>query len=249
MPTVDPDRMRALGTIVVLLLAALPACLEMEQTVCLGADGSGTQTVRMRVPEATLAEVKKASAAAELGAASNPYAVFEKELVGRELTAAGLELARHTTKKEAGHRTVELEAKFSKFALLQQSPLCGSSAEWVLAKGPKPGTAKLTLYVQGRQAWLEARAKAEKMQTEVDPVAADFFKRKIQQVAGLDVSLRLQVPGDVLLWTKNMEKTQVREVCAQVTAKTIVTPEDLVRWLAPRFEVIFDATGCTLPLD
>ncbi len=232
-----------------LFLAALPSCLEMEHTVSLNADGSGTQTVRMDVSESTLDKVQKASAAAQLGAAANPFAVFDKELVGRELAAAGLELTRHETAKKAQRRSVELQASFPKFSDLQQSPLCGSSAEWVLAKGPKAGTAKLTLYLQGKQAWLEARAKAEKMKDEVDPVAVDFFNRRIKEVAGLDVTFRLQVPGDVLLWTKNLDKPGPREVLMHVVAADIRTPEDLVRWLAPRFEVIFDATGCTLPLE
>lgn len=247
MSSADPIPMRALHLALSCLLL-LPACLEMEQTISLAADGSGTQTVRMRVPEAMLDEVKKAAPATAGGPAADPFAVFDEELVGRELTTAGLELTSHRTEKKAGKRTVELAAKFPRFAALQASPLCGSSAEWELAEGPKAGTAKLTLYVQGRSAWLEARAKAEKLQEEVDPVAADFFRRKIGQITGLDVQLRLQVPGDVLLWTKNMKQTGPREVAMHVTAETIKTPEDLVRWLAPRFEVIFDATGCTLPL-
>ncbi|MCA8964405.1 MAG: hypothetical protein H6838_03510 [Planctomycetes bacterium] len=240
--------MRALH-LSLLLLAALPSCLQMEQTVELRADGSGTQTVHMDVGVATLDKVQKASAAAQLGAAANPFAVFDKELVGRELAAAGLELTKHETGKKAQRRTVDLQASFAKFSDLQQSPLCGSSAEWVLAKGPKEGTAKLTLYLQGRQAWLEAREKAEKMKDEVDPVAVDFFNRRIREVAGLDVTFRMQVPGDVVLWTKNLDKTGPREVVAHVTAADIRTPENLVRWLAPRFEVIFDAAGCKLPLE
>ena len=39
-----------------------------------------------------------------------------------------------------------------------------------------------------------------------------------------------------------------REVVARVTAEQIKTPQDLVRRLAPRFEVIFDASACKLPL-
>ena len=38
------------------------------------------------------------------------------------------------------------------------------------------------------------------------------------------------------------------EVTARIRAEDIKTPEDLVRRLAPRFEVIFDASGCQLPL-
>lgn len=231
------------------LLMALSACLELEQTVTLEADGRGTQALKMTLREATIAELHKASAAAQLGAAPNPTAVFDKTLVEAELKAAGLTLTAHAQKQVPGKRSVDLEASFADFAALQKSPLCGSAAEWVLAAGPKAGTAKLSFYPQGKAAWTEARAKAESMGATADPVVADFFKKRQQQLAGLDVCFRLRVPGDVLVWTKNLEKTGDREVTARIQAQQILTPEELVRRLAPRFEVIFDATGCKLPLQ
>jgi len=241
--------MRRLAAVSLCLLLVLPACLEMEQTITLQADGSGRQTLKMTLREATIAEMRKAGAAVQLGGAANPTAVFDKDLVARELQAAGLGLASHVAKQVPGKRSVELEATFADFATLQKSPLCGSAAEWVLAAGPKAGTAKWTLYPQGKAAWIEARAKAETMNGAADAVVADFFKKRQQQIAGLDICFRFRVPGDVLVWTKNLEKTGDREVTARITAQQILTPEDLVRRLAPRFEVIFDATGCKLPLQ
>jgi hypothetical protein len=248
MGTADHLGMRILRALVWSLLPLLGSCLEMEQTVVLHGDGSGTQSVRLAMRQATLQELERASAAAQLGAAADPKAVFDKALVERELKAAGMALSSHTTKNDGGVRSVQLEASFPRFPALQQSPLAGTAAEWVLAAGPKPGTAKLTLYPQGRTAWAEARAKAETMTKEVDQVAADFFRRKQEQLAGLDLTVRFQLPGDVLVWTANMEKTGPREVTARITAAQIATPQDLVRRLAPRFEVVFDATGCSLPL-
>jgi hypothetical protein len=248
MPTVDPYCMHRSLLAVVLLSICSAGCLEMEQTVTLGADGSGRQAVVMTLAESTLAEVQKVSGAAQLGGAPNAAAVFDADLVGAELRAAGLELARHATKQANGRRTVDLEASFADFAALQRSPLCGTGAEWVLAAGPRPGTAKLTLYPQGKTAWTEARAKAEKLDASTDPVAADFFRKRQQSLAGLDVVVRLRLPGDVLVWTRNLDKTGDREVTARITADKLRTPEELIRWLAPRFEVIFDATGCKLPL-
>jgi hypothetical protein len=87
------------------------------------------------------------------------------------------------------------------------------------------------------------------MNKEPDAVAAAFFRKKREELTGLDLTLRFQLPGDVLLWTANMEKTGDREVTARITAEQIKTPQDLVRRLAPRFEVVFDAKGCKLPLQ
>lgn len=241
--------MRALRFLSAALCLVLAGCLEMEHTVTIAADGSGTQTVHMAMPEATLSQLGRASAAAQLGGAASPTAVFDKEAVARDLTAAGLELTSHTTKKVPGKRTVDLEAKFASFAGLQASPLCGSAAEWVLAAGPQPGTAKLTLYLQGKAAWLEARAKAEKMSGTPDPVAEAFFAKRQTELAGLDLTLRFRLPGDVLVWTRNLDKTADREVTARITAEQIRSPQDLVRRLAPRYEVIFDAKDCKLPVE
>lgn len=240
--------MNPLRALAVFALSFLPACLELEQTIVLQADGSGSQSVKMTVKESTLTELQKASSAAQIGGAGNPAAVFDKAAVEGELRAAGMLLSAHEAKKTPGKRTVAMTATFPKFENLQKSPLCGSAAEWVLGKGEQEGTAKLTLYPQGKAAWAEARMKAEKMKGEVDPVAAEFFKKKQQQLSGLSIVVRFQLPGDVLVWTKNMERTGDREVTATITAEQILTPEDLVRRLAPRFEVIFDARGCKLPL-
>ena len=43
-----------------------------------------------------------------------------------------------------------------------------------------------------------------------------------------------------------MEKVSDREVVARVTSAQIKTPQDLVRRLAPRYVVVFDASATTL---
>ncbi len=249
MAAADQSRMRAWRALAFGSLLALAGCLEMEQTVVLTANGSGKQSVRLAIRDITLAEVDRAKSATEAGGGSIANALFDKEQVSRELATAGLTLEAHKAERKANRRTVEMTAAFADFAALQKSPLAGSRAEWTLTAGPKPGTAKLTLYPQGKVAWTEARAKAEAMQAQADPVAEAFFRKKQQELTGLDLTVRLQVPGDVFVWTANMEKTGAREVTAHITADQIKTPQDLVRRLAPRFEVVFDATGCTLPLQ
>lgn len=249
MATVDQEDMRRRTVVVALAGILSSGCLEMEQTVTIAPDGGGRQVVKMAMSESTLAEVQRSAQAAQLGGTPDPAAVFDKDAVGRELREAGMTLVSHAAKRGAGRRTVELEASFADFAALQKSPLCGSAAEWVLAAGPREGTAKLTLYPQGKKAWTDARAKADAMEGHADPVAQDFFAKRRQALAGLDVVVRFDLPGDVLVWTRNLEKTGARQVTARITGSQIQTPADLVRRLAPRFEVIFDATGCKLPVN
>lgn len=240
--------MRISRVVSLLAFAVLGGCLELEQTVVLGPDGAGRQTLRLVVPETALTELERASAAAQLGGAGDLRAVFDKDAVGRELAAAGLSLVGHAAERLPHRRKVDLAASFPDFGALQRSPLAGSAAEWVLAPGPRAGTARLSLYLQGKAAWTEARAKAAAMAGGPDEVAAAFFRKRQEALSGLDLTFRLQLPGDLLVWTANMEKTGPREVTARITAEQIRTPQDLVRRLAPRFEVVFDATGCKLPL-
>ena len=247
MATVDRGDMRAHRTVALLGCLMLGSCLEIEQTVTLAADGSGTQVVHMTVRESLLNDLARRQPAARLGAGGDPSAVFDEERVRRELTEAGLELTGHVVERGEGVRTVDMVASFAAFDELRKSPLCGSAAEWVIGAGPRKGTAKLTLYPQGKEAWQQARRKAEQMDDELDPVLLQFFRKQRARLAGLDVVVRFRLPGDVYLWTRNMERTGPREVTARVTAAQIKTPEDLVRRLAPRFEVIFDARGTTLP--
>tara|TARA_R110002096_G_scaffold20050_11_gene66898 strand:- start:228 stop:950 length:723 start_codon:yes stop_codon:yes gene_type:complete len=238
--------MRGIKSLALLGCLLLSGCLEIEQTVTLSADGSGTQSVHMVMRQGLLAQLAKRQPAAQLGERGDPQAVFHKEKVGKELLEAGLALSSHKVASKAGKRMVDLTATFKDFATLQKSPLCGSSAEWALTKGPKPGLGKLTLYPQGKVAWEQARLKAKQMKEQMDPVAEAFFKSRQSQLKGLDIVVRFKLPGNVLVWTRNMEKVGDREVVAQITAEQIKTPKDLVRRLAPRFEVIFDARGTKL---
>jgi hypothetical protein len=249
MATADPGSMGrfALASAFALLLSG---CLEVEQTVTFEKDGSGSQTLVMTAPEATLSAVRMAATVNQTNASSDPTALFTKEKVETELAAAGLVLARHETSEVGSARKVDMQADFSAPSQLRQSPLIGSLAEWQFAKGPVPDTFEVTLFPQGKKAWEEARAKAEAMKDKVDAVASDFFARRKQQLEGLDVTFRLRLPGKVLRYTANLEQTGECEVTAKITAEQIKTPEDLVRRLAPRFQAVFDARECkTFPID
>ncbi|MFK7738744.1 MAG: hypothetical protein AB8H80_00370 [Planctomycetota bacterium] len=238
--------MPGLKTLLLACSLFLTGCLEFEQTVTLNADGSGSQSVRMKVRERLLAELAQQQLAAQTGAASDLSAVFDEEKVRRELAGAGMELAAHGVERGNGARSVDLTASFADFATLQRSPLSGSSAEWELAAGPKPGLAKMSFYPQGKAAWLEARKRAAAMRDKEDPLVTQFFERQRRRLAGLDLRFRLRLPGKVYLWTRNMKKTGEQEVEAVVTAGQIQTPEDLVRRLAPRFQVVFAADAAKL---
>jgi hypothetical protein len=238
------DRILMVRSCWLLCSLGLAGCLQLEQTVTLGADGAGTQELTLTLPASTFAELKRAAAANQGGVAADPQALFTAATVRQELAGAGLELSAHDVQERDGARTVKLQARFASPEVLRKSPLAGSAAEWTFAPGPSPGTVEVTLWPQGRQAWIDARAKADAMRTAKDAVAGEFFERRRAQLEGLDVTLRLCLPGKVLRCTRNLDVTGECEVTARITAAQIRTPEDLVRRLAPRFQVVFDAGGC-----
>ncbi len=249
MATADPCGMGRISLALAFALL-LSGCLEVEQTVTLEKDGSGSQALVMTAPEATLNAVRMAASVNQTSASSDPTALFVKEKVEAELTAAGLQLARHETTEIGTSRKVDLQVGFAAPSQLRQSPLIGSLAEWHFGKGPVADTIEVTLFPQGKKAWEEARAKAEAMKEKSDPVASEFFARRREQLTGLDVTFRLRLPGKVLRYTANLEQTGECEVTAKITAEQIKTPEDLVRRLAPRYQAVFDARECpAFPID
>ena len=241
--------MRRLFPLVTLALLALAGCLQMEQTVTLDAKGSGTHEVSLTMPESVLAAIQRAAPANQTAAASNPMALFDKEAVGKELKAAGIELVEHAPETIGKTRRVKITTKFDSPATLRKSPLTGSAAEWEFAPGPKAGTTRVTLYPQGKQAWVDARAKVIDGKVAVDAVANEFFEKRKSQIQGLDVLVRFRLPGKVIEFTRNLELTGEQEVTAHITAEQIKTPEDLIRRLAPRFEVVFDSSAIEVPVD
>src|SRR5207247_1768990 len=85
MPSVDPGDMRPVIVSVLAGVLPLAGCLQMEQTITFGADGAGTHEVALTLPEATLAEVRRAAIANQTGTAIDPQALFARETVAKEL--------------------------------------------------------------------------------------------------------------------------------------------------------------------
>ncbi len=237
---------RPLCLLPVLLLAA---CLEMEQTITITQDGAGTQKLRLQMSPEVLAEARRAAAVTAPDGGAGPAQVFDRAAVEKELATAGLQLTAHRTFDKGQHRCVELEVAFKDLAGLRKSPLCGAAAEWEFGPGPVPDTVMLTLYPQGKVAWGKAREQAERWGAEPDAVAQSFFDKRKAQLAGLDVTMHFELPGRVLRLTRNMDQTGERKVTVRITADQIQTPADLMRRLAPRYEIVIDGRECRLPLD
>ncbi|MEM7203729.1 MAG: hypothetical protein AAF628_25925 [Planctomycetota bacterium] len=230
-----------------LLVLALPSCLELDAVVVLRPDGSGQQTVRLGMNEQGVAIVR--SMARERSAVPGIDNVFDPAPVRREIEAAGLEDVAVRTFEERQRRYLEIQATFDGVATLRRSPLLGGAAEWRFERGPRPGVARLVLYPRGEAAWREGWDRARRLAEGIGAREQSFFARARRQAEGLEVSWTLELPGEVVAHSRNLVREAPRRVTAAVRAEQLTTPGALVRLLAPRYEVMFDARECTFALD
>jgi hypothetical protein len=244
----NPMQVRALGYVIVVGLCT--SCLQLEQTVTIAGNGSGSQVVTMTIPERVIEALQvQAMAHNPVRKAPDMTAVFHRAQVEKELAAAGLKLTEHKVEDARRGRRAALTARFENLEQLRRSPLCGSRADWVFTKGPLKGTIQLTYYPQGRAAWVEARQKASELQKRPnDPVVERFFAKQKAQLRGLDISVTINLPGTVLMAYGDMRETGLRQVQVRVRDEDVKTPRDLILALAPRYQVVFDGRDCKLPL-
>ncbi len=241
--------MRVLIYAVVALL--LTSCLELEQTLTINADGSGSQVLKMSIPKDVLAEMElRASAMNPMGAKQDLSAIFAKEKVGTEVAKHGLSLLKHESKVCGRRQDVEVKLGFKNLAQLRQGGLAQGKADLILQAGEHAGTIRLIYYPTGQAAYKQAQDKARQVREKgQDPMLQEFFKRQKKTLPGLDLGLVLNLPGIVVQASKNMQETGLRQVTAKVKAADIRSPSDLILALAPRYEVVFYGKECTFPLS
>ena len=242
-------QVRALGGVIAVGL--LTSCLQLEQTVTIHADGSGTQAVKMTIPERVIEVLQQqASAHNSLRKAPDMTAVFHRSKVEKELAAIGLKLTEHKVVDARLGRRAALAARFENLDQLRKSPLGGSRADWIFTKGPLKDTIQLAYYPQGRAAWVAAQQKVLELQKKPnDETLRSFFAKQKAQLKGLDISVTINLPGTVLMAYGDLRETGLTQVRARVKGVEIKTPKDLILALAPRYQVVFDGRDCKLPLS
>ena len=231
------------------LAMATVGCFETNTEITLGADGSGSQTMRLALSGQALATLRGAAAAVEASTTrSDPLDVFDVNKVRAELEAAGLALVAHRTSDNADRRTVDLQVRFADLAILARNPLSGGArATWQVSRGAGRDEVRLVYFPQGEEAWKAARQKARDLAQEPDDTVQHFITSRLRQIAGLDVTLALQLPGDIIAHTANLQLEGKRKVIAKIKASDIRTSTDLLVRLAPRYEVLFACPGFPCP--
>ncbi|MEZ5966676.1 MAG: hypothetical protein R3F56_22755 [Planctomycetota bacterium] len=241
--------MRPLRFLVGAAALLVAGCFEADTTITLHADGSGTQKMRLALGDAALRSLRNAAQVAEASASRvDPLDVYDEKKVRAELSETGVELVSHRVSESERQRCVELAVKFPDLAALRRNPLAGGSrATWQLSGGARPEQVRLVYYPQGIDAWRAARDKARELAREPDEIVRHFVESRLRAVDGLDVALTLELPGDVVAHTANLQLTGPRTVRVQTRASDISSATALLVRLAPRFEVVFECPTFVFP--
>lgn len=254
MASVDPHRMRTNSTLRAVMAAGfaicLTGCLELELEVELKADGSGTQHMVLGMTDKTVHSVRTSAAALDAsGKRTDPLSVFDAKQVTDELESLGLVVKNHRSYREGAREFVDVEAEFQAFKTLQASTLFGAEGEWFALAGRNAGGIRIVYYPRGHDAWLAAKQRAAELRAQPTAAQKQFFSTQKRKLQGFDVGFRLTLPGDIDYCSSNLTCDGKRAVVASVDAKQIKTAADLVRALAPRYEVEFAGAGTKIPLD
>lgn len=240
--------MRRITTLLGALLPfVLAGCLEVEETVKLSADGSGSQSLTMQCSETIVQTVERSAAAAAPGQA-DPLLLFKKEEVEKELGALGLVVKSYSHERKRGTHEVAIEVAFPGPAQLAKSPLLGGDSTWTFLKGSAKDQIELVVYPRGKAAHEDGKKRLEALAGQDANVLQGFFDKRKQQLANLSVKFVVEVPGDIVACSANWKKTAPRQMTATVGEADLRTLQDLISLLAPRFSVTFDGRGCTIPV-
>lgn len=220
-------------------------CLELDETITIRPDGSGTQQVTMHLPREMLRKTA-AHASALAQQRFDVTAIFDKKQATAEFAAAGLSLGKHTVRERRSSQTLELEAGFRDLGMLRNSPLTGGKADWILKKGGEGRTA-LFYYPTGKAGWKDARKRIKALgKNPPTPRMLAFFRKKQAEMKGLDIRLTLNLPGRVLRKSKNLQAGKTpNQVIARITAAQIRSPADLLSMMAPCYIIEFDSRQCS----
>ncbi len=242
--------MRKIPTVAVGLLLLMAGCIELEVGVTLEADGSGTQTLHLGVTDRIAQSIRASARALDAsGTRADPLLVFDAAKVKKELADQGLVVTHHKSYREGPKQLVDVTAKFANVGQLEASTLFGAGGEWFVLQGRNKGGLRLVYYPRGHQAWKAGREKAKQIALQPTAVQKQFFETQKKKLRGLDIALRITLPGDVDYASKNLKVDGKRDVIATVKSSDIQTASDLVKALAPRYEVEFDGRLCKLKVD
>ncbi|MBK8980391.1 MAG: hypothetical protein IPM29_31200 [Planctomycetes bacterium] len=233
-------------------LLSLGGCFRLRTVVQLAADGSGRQQLDLAMSAATFERLQLVAQALDgaRGGPGDPTRMFDADAIRAELAAAGLRAGEHRCQTQGAERSLAIDATFERFDALRGSPLLGPGAEWFVLAGRNPGNLRIVLYPRGHAAWQQVRERVDELARQPDDLRHQYFDGQRRRLAGLDVELELELPGDVDYASSGVETIAPRTVRWAVRATDLGSAEDVVRALAPRIEVEFDGRTCAgWPLD
>ncbi len=234
------------------MCALLSACFEMEVEVKISADGSGRQELTIGMTDLATNTLRQSAIALNAaGDRADPMEIYQRSKAEKLLTEQGLVMSEYRTYRERRRDFVQIAADFKALSQLNGAGVLGAQAEWYMLPGRNDGGIRLLFFPRGHEAWMAALEQAKKTPSlaEMGLVERQYFERQQERMGSFMVKLKLELPGSVDYCSSNLEQTGARRVEMQVNAGDIDNPADLIKAMAPRFEVEFDGSGCEIALD
>jgi hypothetical protein len=238
-----------------LLFLVLPllgtACLELEQTLELAADGSGKLHVSIRLDRAAVERMKEKSGyrpSEEEQAAEKE--MFDVARIRKNFEAVEgvklLDIQPLDDEKSMGMKAslqFDSQAKLAQGmrALITRAPgQRGGQLSWVFVKAGD-GRLRLIVYPSGRDDYQQAKEQLQRFGTlgeEERAMQAVFFDQMKASLGGMRIAWRIKVPGAIdKVETLKRVADDVAEM--QVSSADIKTMEDMTRLGGMRFVIEF----------
>ena len=175
--------MRILLITGLLSLSFLTGCIQVEETITLNADGSGTMELAYSVAEEQAAMMESAVSGEEALEAGEDFS-FSADAIRKqfqEMEFEGVELLRADSSVQNGRRNISMAVKFKSLAALSETPLLSERS--VALK--KTGEGLFTF---------SQKASAPAVSAESGAEMAAFMQSMLQ---GLKVEIRVKAPGPI----------------------------------------------------
>jgi hypothetical protein len=227
------------------------ACLELEQTLELAADGSGKLHVSIRLDRAAVERMKEKSgyqpSEEEKAAEREMFDVarIRKNFEGLEGVKL-LDIQPFDDEKTMGMKAslqFDSQAKLAHGmrALIARAPgQRGGQLTWVFVKAGE-GRLRLIIYPSGRDDYRQAKEQLQRLATlgeEERAMQSVFFDQMKASLEGMRVSWRVKVPG-VIDKVETLKRTADDTAEMLVSAADVKTMEDMTRLGGMRFLIEF----------
>jgi hypothetical protein len=232
----------------------LSGCIEMEQELTIGNEGSGTMKSHVAMTEKNLEKIENMAKAMGGGEENaSPADAFDEKRIRDEAKKKKVDLQSYKTWTADEKKHVEMVVGFKNLEDLRNASLGGNDeSDIFFLKGDQDGTARLVLYPQGMEKHKEEVARMKEMAAAGDEAMAmqrAMLGRMKAELKGLKFVYRIKVPGKIASVGEGLKQADDNTAVFTFSDEDVKGPEDMQRLGTMKFEIVFDGASLKIPLD